>query len=206
MLRYQLGFIVDGKIFLKIVISALTKIDIGLLGIISADIYLKLKVNNKGQFYKRVFKYVLGCWICFMISYILLHIDYNSDNYTMRLLKLMTSQYKIFLFWPMVMLAFSMKLGGFIRNILSSNYMQTKARLSYPAYLWHVVVMRIVMNYQRQPIYINFLTLFLYSFLVNSLTNIVAVITTLVFEYPIAEIFHSFIGIPPKATKNLKSK
>ncbi|XP_037928540.1 nose resistant to fluoxetine protein 6-like [Teleopsis dalmanni] len=206
MLYYQIMFMTKANDIENIGMTPLTKIDICLLSIITAEIYLKLKANIKRRSYKGVFKYELGCWISFMMFYGFLNINYNSENYTIGVLMAMFNKNIIFFFGCIVILAFSMKLGGFIRNILSSNSMLKNARISYPVYLWHAAVLRIIMSLHKQPADVNNLTIPLYFFLTISISNMVATIVAIVFEYPIAEIVNSFIGTTPKITEKSKSK
>ncbi|KAH8411059.1 hypothetical protein KR222_011279 [Zaprionus bogoriensis] len=80
------------------------------------------------------------------------------------------------------------KVGWIAYEFCSLSIFRPLARISFQAFLWHIFILRLVAGYFRDPIYINKFFLFGNVLLVFLLTQIVAFLMALLFEYPMAEL------------------
>ncbi|XP_023033314.1 nose resistant to fluoxetine protein 6 [Drosophila willistoni] len=165
-----------------------------LFGFLSAQFYLKVRESGKCQKYRGQLKYELGVWVMLPLALLILLSGYIFIKYDFEKpsiwLAIYAGIYKNL--WILICAGFvccmCLKLGWIAYEFCTLPVFRPLARISFQAFLWHIVILRIVAGYYRKPIYVNEFSLFCHTLIVFVLTQLVAFLMTLFVEYPISEL------------------
>ncbi|KAH8372749.1 hypothetical protein KR009_004406, partial [Drosophila setifemur] len=80
------------------------------------------------------------------------------------------------------------KVGGLAYGFCSLPLFRPLARISFQAFLWHIVILRLVAGCFRQPVYVTSFFLLCNVLSVFVLTHFVAALVALFLEYPLGEV------------------
>ncbi|XP_017050320.1 nose resistant to fluoxetine protein 6 isoform X2 [Drosophila ficusphila] len=80
------------------------------------------------------------------------------------------------------------KVGGAAYDFCTLPVFRPLARISYQSFLWHVVILRMVAGYFRQPVYVTSFYLTCNVLSVFALTQFAAALVALLLEYPFGEV------------------
>ncbi|XP_037955744.1 nose resistant to fluoxetine protein 6-like [Teleopsis dalmanni] len=187
---YRYMFFKGVKTFYEIHIPFYTHLGAYILGIITAEIYMKLQNHMQSKSYRGVWWTEL-CWLTLFITLISFpFVGVNLTNKSSLWLGLYAGLYKNVwaLFCCLILISTCYKLGGILYDLLSSSILQPLANISYQAFLWHVLALHLLLSYYRQPMYLNTPILVYFVILSLLITNLIAFFMTIFVEYPSTEI------------------
>ncbi|XP_067633298.1 nose resistant to fluoxetine protein 6 [Eurosta solidaginis] len=174
-------------------------------GFVTAELYMRLR-NNANK-YHGFLKYELGWYLLFPFAFGLLFgaaFFMSSDlEQPSIVVALFASLYRNI--WVLIccglVLGMCLKLGWIAYEFCCLPNLRLLSKISYQAYLWHLVVLRVTGGFYRQPIYVNRFYLTGQIIVVFILTQIIALIFALFLEYPIAELIKFFLPCKPNKCK-----
>ncbi|XP_011196535.3 nose resistant to fluoxetine protein 6 [Zeugodacus cucurbitae] len=190
--NYRYMFFRNAETFFKAYTPFYTNIGGYFFGIISAEFYLKFR--NKSKQYCGLLKYELSWWLIFPIAFGLLFAGAFVMSFEIHepsiWIALFANLYRNM--WALIcctaILGMCLKLGWIAYEFCSLPFLRILSKLSYQAFLWHLVVLRLIGGFYRQPIYINRFYLICQIIVAFVMTQIVAFVFALFLEYPIASI------------------
>ncbi|XP_049317329.1 nose resistant to fluoxetine protein 6 isoform X2 [Bactrocera dorsalis] len=187
--NYRYMFFRDAETFYQAYTPFYTNIGGYFFGVISAELYLKLRNHSKQ--YRGLLKYELSWWLIFPVGFGLIFVAAFIMSLKIEEPSIWTALFASFYrnVWALLcstaILGMCLKFGcGSHRYIV----LRILSKLSYQAFLWHLVVLRVIGGYYRQPIYINRFYLICQIVVAFVLTQAVAFVFALFLEYPVAAI------------------
>ncbi|XP_034652789.1 LOW QUALITY PROTEIN: nose resistant to fluoxetine protein 6 [Drosophila subobscura] len=163
-----------------------------LLGFLCGNLYLNQR--QSGVIHRGQSKYELGLWLLvpaalglLLSGYIFIKHDFEKPSLW---LALYAGLYRNL--WVLICGGFvyfmCCKVGGIAYRFCSLPVFRPLARLSFQVFLWHIVVLRVVAGYFRQPVYVTSFSLFCNVLVVFVLTHALAAFVALLLEYPMVEV------------------
>ncbi|XP_050324029.1 nose resistant to fluoxetine protein 6 isoform X1 [Bactrocera neohumeralis] len=190
--NYRYMFFRDAETFYQAYTPFYTNIGGYFFGVISAELYLKLRNHSKQ--YRGLLKYELSWWLIFPIGFGLIFVAAFVMSFEIDEPSIWTALFASFYrnVWALLcstaILGMCLKLGWIVYEFCRRPVLRTLSKLSYQAFLWHLVVLRLIGGFYRQPIYINRFYLICQIVVAFVLTQAVAFVFALFFEYPVAAI------------------
>ncbi|CAD7013860.1 unnamed protein product [Ceratitis capitata] len=195
--NYRYMFFRNAETFYQAYTPFYTNIGGYLFGFITAELYLKLRNNCKQC--RGILKYELSWWLIFPIAFGLLFfagffmsIDFEEPSIWVALFANFYRNIWV-LICCAVILGMCLKLGWIAYEFCCFKFFRIFSKISYQAYLWHLVILRVMGGFYRQPIYVNRFYLFCQIIIAFVLTQIVAFVFALFFEYPFAELIKNLL-------------
>ncbi|KMY91834.1 nose resistant to fluoxetine protein 6 [Drosophila simulans] len=177
-----------------------------LFGFLCGHFYLRQR-SGKVQLLGH-FKYDLAMWLLVLATlgvlfsgYIFIRQDFAKPSLW---LALYAGIHKIL--WVLICAGFVVlmccKVGGIAYDFCTLPAFRPLARISFQSFLWHIVVLRTVAGYFRQPVYISSFYLLCNVLSVFILTQVVAALVAVLLEYPFVEVLRCFIK-PEKGSEEV---
>ncbi|XP_001970714.3 nose resistant to fluoxetine protein 6 [Drosophila erecta] len=177
-----------------------------LFGFLCGHFYLRQrsgKVELRGQR-----KYELAMWLLVLATlavlfsgYIFIRQDFAKPSLW---LALYAGIHKIL--WVLICAGFVIlmccKVGGMAYDFCTLPVFRPLARISFQSFLWHIVVLRTVVGYFRQPVYVSSFYLLCNVLSVFMLTQFVAALVAVLLEYPFLEVLRCLTK-PEKAREEV---
>ncbi|XP_036332435.1 nose resistant to fluoxetine protein 6 [Rhagoletis pomonella] len=190
--NYRYMFFRNAETFYQAYTPFYTNIGGYFFSFITAELYLKLR--HKSERYRGLLSYEIGWWLIFPISFgllfgagFLMSLEFEQPSVWVALF---ASLYRNI--WVLIccgaVLGMCLKLGWIAYEFCCLPILRIFSKISYQAYLWHLVVLRLTGGFYRQPIYINRFYLISQIIVAFFLTQLIAFAFALFVEYPIAEI------------------
>ncbi|XP_016978753.1 nose resistant to fluoxetine protein 6 [Drosophila rhopaloa] len=163
-----------------------------LFGFLCGHYYLKKR--PQGLVLRGHLKFELTLWLLvpatlgvLFSGYIFIHQDFPKPSLW---LALYAGVHKIL--WLLICAGFvslmCCKVGGIAYEFCTLPIFRPLARISFQSFLWHIVILRIVAGYFRQPVYVSTFYLLSNVLCVFMLTQFVAAFVAIVLEYPLGEV------------------
>ncbi|KAH8236990.1 hypothetical protein KR038_001983 [Drosophila bunnanda] len=194
---YRFLFFRHSETFYQMYPTFYTNLSGYLFGFICGHLYLSQR--SKAAILRGQLKYELAMWLLVLAGMVILFSGYIFIYYDFAKpsiwLALYAGLYKNL--WVLICAGFVFlmccKVGGIAYRFCTLPLFRPLARISFQAYLWHLVVLRVVTGYLRQPAHVSnvFLLCYLTSALVASL--FVAFLMALLLEYPLGEILRCLL-------------
>ncbi|XP_053963743.1 nose resistant to fluoxetine protein 6 [Anastrepha ludens] len=190
--NYRYMFFRNAETFYQAYTPFYTNIGGYFFGFVTAELYMKLRKYSKQ--YRGLMRYELSWWLLFPMAFGLLFggaffMSFEFENPSIWV-ALFASLYRNI--WVLICCAvvfgMCLKLGWIAYEFCCLPFLRVFSKISYQAYLWHLVVLRLMGGYYRQPIYINRFYLIGQIIIAFFLTQLVAFVFALFVEYPVAEI------------------
>ncbi|XP_026841863.1 nose resistant to fluoxetine protein 6 [Drosophila persimilis] len=163
-----------------------------LLGFVCGTLYLKQR--NNAVVYRGQRKYELGLWLLvpaalalLLSGYIFIRHDFEKPSLWLALYAGLYRNLWVLICGGFVYFMCS-KVGGIAYRFCTLPVFRPLARISFQVFLWHIVVLRVVAGYFRQPVYVTSFSLFANVVVVFVLTHAVAAFVALLLEYPLVEV------------------
>ncbi|KAH8279262.1 hypothetical protein KR026_005093, partial [Drosophila bipectinata] len=145
-------------------------------------------------------RYELGMWLLvlailglLMSGYIFMRHDFAKPSLWLALYAGLHKNLWVLICAGFVFLM-SCKVGvGMAYALCTMPVFRPLARISFQAFLWHIVVIRVVVGGIRQPVYVSSLFLICNVLSVFILTLIVSAFWALLLEYPLGEVLRCFL-------------
>nr|XP_036223567.1 nose resistant to fluoxetine protein 6 isoform X1 [Bactrocera oleae]XP_036223568.1 nose resistant to fluoxetine protein 6 isoform X1 [Bactrocera oleae]XP_036223569.1 nose resistant to fluoxetine protein 6 isoform X1 [Bactrocera oleae]XP_036223570.1 nose resistant to fluoxetine protein 6 isoform X1 [Bactrocera oleae]XP_036223571.1 nose resistant to fluoxetine protein 6 isoform X1 [Bactrocera oleae] len=195
--NYRYMFFRDAETFYLAYTPFYTNIGGYFFGIISAELYLKLRNHSKQ--YRGLLKYELSWWLIFPVGFGLIFVAAFVMSFEINEPSIWTALFANFYrnVWALIssaaILGMCLKLGWIAYEFCRLPVLRILSKLSYQAFLWHLVVLRLIGGFYRQPIYINRFYLICQIVVAFVITQAVAFVFALFLEYPVAAIIKYFL-------------
>ncbi|XP_017077600.1 nose resistant to fluoxetine protein 6 isoform X2 [Drosophila eugracilis] len=175
-----------------------------LFGFMCGHVYLKQR-SKKLEFQGHL-KYELAMWLLVLATlgvlfsgYIFINHDFAKPSLWLALYAGLHKNFWLLICAGFVLLMCS-KVGGMAYDFCTLPVFRPLARISFQSFLWHIVVLRVVAGYFRQPVYVSSFYLLCNVLMVFMLTQMLAALVAVLLEHPFGEILRCLME-PEKFTK-----
>ncbi|XP_037717751.1 nose resistant to fluoxetine protein 6 isoform X3 [Drosophila subpulchrella] len=180
-----------------------------LAGFLCGHLYLEQRSNK--AVLRGLLKYELAMWLLVMATlgvlfsgYIFIRHDFGKPSLWLALYAGLHKN-----LWLLICAGFVFlmccKVGGVAYDFCTLPVFRPLARISFQSFLWHIVILRIVAGYFRQPVYISSFYLLCNVLSVFMLTQFVAAVVALLLEYPLGEVLRCLME-PGKGQEESQSE
>ncbi|KAH8304403.1 hypothetical protein KR059_008303 [Drosophila kikkawai] len=194
---YRFLFFRHADTFIQMYPTFYTNLSGYLLGFVCGHLYLSQR--SKAAVLRGQLKYELAMWLLVPAALLILFSGYTFIYYDFAKpsiwLAVYAGLYKNL--WVLICAGFVFlmccKVGGITYAFCTLPVFRPLARISFQAYLWHLVVLRVVTGYLRQPTHVS--TVFLICHVISALvlSLFVAFLMALLLEYPLGEVLRCML-------------
>ncbi|XP_043947791.1 nose resistant to fluoxetine protein 6 [Drosophila biarmipes] len=180
-----------------------------LAGFLCGHLYLEQRTRK--VMLRGLLKYELATWLLVLATlgvlfsgYIFIRQDFEKPSLWLALYAGLHKN-----LWLLICAGFVFlmccKVGGVAYDFCTLPVFRPLARISFQSFLWHIVILRMVAGYFRQPVYISSFYLLCNVLSVFMLTQVVAAVVALLLEYPLGEVLRCFME-PEKGLEESQSE
>ncbi|XP_044249262.1 nose resistant to fluoxetine protein 6 [Drosophila takahashii] len=180
-----------------------------LFGFLCGHLYLEQRCRK--VVLRGLLKYELAMWLLVAATlgvlfsgYIFIRHDFEKPSFWLALYAGLHKNLWVLICSGFVFLM-CCKVGGVAYNFCTLPVFRPLARISFQSFLWHIVILRIVAGYFRQPVYVSSFYLLCNVLSVFLLTQFVAAAVALLLEYPLGEVLRCLME-PEKGQKESQSE